>query len=230
MSLFQSTQILCPLCKTSFDFDAVHSVNADRRPDLRDAILLNEFQRLGCPRCGERFRLAPSFNYLDVAHDQWIVAAPVTGVADWEEREAAARGLFSRSYGKNAPEAARELGGQMRPRITFGWPALREKLLISELGLDDVVVEACKAAVMRSSTDLLFNAETDLRLMNLSGGKLVMAWQRAADGYVGDAMGVPKKLYDAIAANDDGRWTSLRAEFDDALFVDLNRMLIAQTA
>ena len=29
MSLFQSTQILCPLCKTSFDFEAVHSVNAD---------------------------------------------------------------------------------------------------------------------------------------------------------------------------------------------------------
>ena len=109
MSLFQSTQILCPLCKTSFDFEAVHSVNADRRPDLRDAILLNEFQRLGCPRCGERFRLAPSFNYLDVAHDLWIVAAPVTGVADWEEREAAARGLFSRSYGKNAPEAAPQL-------------------------------------------------------------------------------------------------------------------------
>lgn len=124
----------------------------------------------------------------------------------------------------------REVGARLKPRITFGWPALREKLLVNELGLDDVVIEACKAAAMRASSDLPFSADTDLRLMNLSGDELVMAWQRAADGRVGDALGVPKKLYDAIAANTDGRWSSLREEFDRALFVDLNRMLVAQPA
>jgi uncharacterized protein YbaR (Trm112 family) len=230
MSRFLGTQIVCPLCKTRFAFEAVHSVNADRRPELRDAILLNEFQSLACPQCGEGFRLAPSFNYMDVGHGQWIVAAPVTGLADWRDREDDALVLFARSYGADAADAAREIGRRMTPRITFGWPALREKILINELGLDDVVVEACKAAVMRSSSKLPFSADTDLRLMNLKGDKLVMAWQRSADGQVGDALGVPKKLYDAIAANADGRWSSLRGEFDGALFVDLNRLLVAQPA
>src|SRR6185369_543785 len=129
-----------------------------------------------------------------------------------------------------APAAARAIGKTVKPRITFGWPALREKLVVSELGLDDVVVEACKAAVMRGSRELPFNAETDLRLLNLNGDKLVMGWQRAADGTIGDMLGVPKKLYDAIAANEDGRWSSLRDEFEGQLFVDLNRMLVAQPA
>jgi hypothetical protein len=100
----------------------------------------------------------------------------------------------------------------------------------AELGLDDVVVEACKAAVMRGSRELPFNAGIDLRLLNLNGDKLVMGWQRAADGTIGDMLGVPKKLYDAIAANEDGRWSSLRDEFEGKLFVDLNRMLIEQPA
>ena len=230
MSLFQTTQIVCPLCKSRFSFEAVHSVNADRRPALREAILANEFQRMACPQCHEGFRLAPSFTYLDVAHGHWIVAAPVTGLADWAAREKTARELFGLVYGDGAPAAARAIGKRVKPRITFGWPALREKLVASELGLDDVVVEACKAAVMRSSRELPFNAETDLRLLNLNGDKLVMGWQRAADGTLGDVMGVPKKLYDAIAANEDGRWSSLREAFEGQLFVDLDRMLIAQPA
>jgi hypothetical protein len=230
MSRFLNTRIACPLCRSGFDFEAVQSINADRRPDLRDAILLDRFQAFACPQCGERFRLAPSLNYLDVGRGQWIVAAPVTGVEDWHDREEEARAVFERGWGAAAADAAQEIGRRMKPRITFGWAALREKLLVGELGLDDVVVEACKAAVMRGSRRLPFSAETDLRLMNLSGDRLIMAWQRAADGRVGDALGVPKTLYDAIAADAEGHWASLREAFDGAFFVDLNRMLIAQPA
>lgn len=112
MSRFQSTRIVCPLCKTAFAFEAVHSVNADRRPDLRKAILDNDFQFFTCPQCGEGFRLAPNFNFLDVGHGLWIVAAPVTGVADWQAREDAARALFARSYGGDAADAACERSGR----------------------------------------------------------------------------------------------------------------------
>ena len=65
MSIFKAMQLTCPVCRKAFDYEAVHSVNADRRPDLRAAILDGSFQQVDCPSCRARFRLDPSFNYLD---------------------------------------------------------------------------------------------------------------------------------------------------------------------
>ena len=39
MSLFESAKSPCPKCGTPHAFEVVASVNADRRPDLRAAIL-----------------------------------------------------------------------------------------------------------------------------------------------------------------------------------------------
>ena len=91
MSLFKETVIGCPSCARELSFETVHSLNADRRPDLRAAILDSRFQRTSCPHCGAGFRLDCDFTILDVKRGQWIVAAPVAGIADWEAREAEAR-------------------------------------------------------------------------------------------------------------------------------------------
>ena len=228
MSLFKTTQVACPSCGASLSFQTVHSVNADRRPDLRRAILDGTFQRMDCPSCAARFRLDPDFNLLDVGRGQWIVAAPVEGLLEWQAREAAARALFVRAYGADAPEPAQALGARLRTRITFGWPALREKLLAAEHGLDDVALECCKAAVMRGVKGLPVSPEADLRLADVDGDKLVMAWLRSFDGAEGDAVLVPRSLHDAVVADADGAWAGLRREFDGALFVDLNRKLVRQ--
>ena len=39
MSLFKETVIDCPSCARELSFETVHSLNADRRPDLRAEIL-----------------------------------------------------------------------------------------------------------------------------------------------------------------------------------------------
>ena len=57
MSLFKETVIACPSCERELSFETVHSLNADRRPDLREAILGSRFQRTSCPHCGAGFRL-----------------------------------------------------------------------------------------------------------------------------------------------------------------------------
>ena len=232
MSLFKTATIACPACGSTLDFETVHSVNADRRPDLRAAILAGEFQRMTCPVCTARFRLDPDFNYLDVGRRQWIVAAPVAAVAEWPTREAAARQLFARAYGTDAPELARDIGLALRPRLTFGWPALREKLLAAEHGIDDIALEACKAIVMRAAGSVPLAADTDLRLVDVdrdvdgTGGKLVMAWLRSFDGREGDAFSVPRSECSAVAADASGTWSAFRRGFDAALFVDLNRTLL----
>lgn len=228
MSLFDSLQLTCPVCSMSFAYEAVHSVNADRRPDLRDAILEGTFQQVDCPKCKTRFRLDPSFNYLDVGKGLWIAAEPVVGVANWKEREDAARDLFDRAYGSRASGMAQEVGAGLKARLVFGWPALHEKLVASENGLEDIAVEGCKAAAMRSQDELPFSGEADLRLVDVKDGRLLLAWTNPADNATGDILAVPRSLHDEIAEDVDGEWFAFKSDYEGALFVDLNRVLVTQ--
>ena len=150
MSLFNHATVTCPRCSAGFDVDVVASVNADRRPDLRREILDGVFQVQTCAACGTRFRLPPSFSYIDVGRSQWIMAYPAAEMVNWAALEAQAADIFASAYGAAAPPAARAIGAGLVPRITFGWPAMREKLLCPELGLDDLTLELLKAAVMRT--------------------------------------------------------------------------------
>ena len=90
MSLFRPIALACPRCHAEATFDAVGSVNADRRPDLRQAILTGQFQRKECPACGAGFRLDPAFVYNDQRRGQWIAAHGVSALGEWAERERAA--------------------------------------------------------------------------------------------------------------------------------------------
>ncbi len=227
MSLFQETVIDCPSCARSLSFETVHSLNADRRPDLRAAILDSRFQRTNCPHCGAGFRLDCDFTVLDVKRGQWIVAAPVGAIADWEAREAAARAIFARAYGAEAPAIAREIGQRLKPRIVFGWPALREKLVVGDLGLDDVALEAVKATVLRNAASIPGRVVAELRLVAADKNDLLLAWQRSYDGAAGAVVSAPRALHDKIAAGaaNDG-WSAFRAGFEGSLFVDLKRELV----
>src|ERR1700759_2618037 len=64
MSLFSTTQLQCPKCQQMTSREGVGSLNADRRPDLRQQILDGTFQIVECSHCGHTFRLEPDFNYV----------------------------------------------------------------------------------------------------------------------------------------------------------------------
>jgi len=80
-------------------------------------------------------RLPAHLSYLDVGRGQWILTEGITHLPEWRAVEAEARTIFAQSYGDSAPGMAREIGAALTPRLVFGWPALREKLLSRELGL-----------------------------------------------------------------------------------------------
>ena len=225
MSLFKPTLLGCPACGTQVEFQAVHSVNADRRPDLRDEILAETFQQQACPKCGETFRLDPEFNLLDTERGQWIAAAPLASLTQWKSLEDNAKAIFDRAFGEDAAEAAQEIGKTLRPRITFGWPALREKLVAIDHDLDDVTLELCKAYILRS-VDSPIAADTELRLLDVVGDELHFGWLLSADESEGPSMRVARSLYDQIAADADGAWEELRDELTAGLFVDLNRLML----
>lgn len=228
MSRFETSQATCPVCGTTVKFDVVMSVNADRRPDLRAAILDESFQREPCPSCGTSFRVAPDLNYLDVGRGRWIAAHPPAVVAKWLEIEAQDRSIFDQAYGASAARPARELGAGLHARITFGWPGLREKLLAADLELDDVELELLKLAITRSVEDAPLRDDTELRLVAARGDELEFAWLILMTEQVIETLTVPWNAYAEIRA--DQAWMEFRARFADALYVDLNRFMVASDA
>ena len=117
MSIFRTYELNCPACNTPVRFDLVMSVSADRRPDLREAILDGSFQRKVCPACATAFRPEPEFTYIDFARGQYIFVYPVDE-ADGDGRSGRRRPRRSstdagqeRDQGGDARSARRSIRG-----------------------------------------------------------------------------------------------------------------------
>jgi len=225
MSLFQTISATCPHCGTQQAFEAVFSVNADRRPDFRDAIINDTFQFETCEKCGETFRLDPGFVYLDVTRRQWISAQPAASLGDWpQESEKAAEGR-AESYGDEVPPAAQEVGKALQARVTFGWPALREKIIANAAGIDDVALELTKAALMRTQGDLALSMGRELRLQKAGEEGLQVAIVEAQSEAVIETLTLPFGFYQTIA---DGiaDWGETAKTLGAGTFVDVQKLYI----
>jgi len=225
MSLFQTATVACPSCATPVDFEAVVSVNADRRPDLRDAILKGSFQREACAKCGHVFRMEPEMTLLDVRRKQWILVQPIAELPRWIELENHAVDLFDDAFGPRTPRTVQMLARGITPRVTFGWGAFREKLLCADHQIDDVNLELTKTAIVRGLDSPPLADDTELRLVAVEGDELVLAWIEAALERLVESLRTPRALYDEIAADKDG-WAPLREQLSAGPFVDLHRLLI----
>lgn len=229
MSLFLPVNLVCPGCGELITMDAVGSVNADRRPDLRDAILNDSFQDVECGSCGKSVRLQPNFNYLDAGRGQWIAAMPSKDISRHKAVDAEMRVLFDQSYGKNAPAAAQAVGTALDVRITFGWPALREKLLARQEGLDDVVLEMLKLDLMRRLPEVTLITGIELRLVAVGADMLSFAWLESDTETAQSSFGASRELYDAIA-NDPAAWAQVQARLCSNGFVDIQKLYLTENA
>jgi hypothetical protein len=226
MSVFRTQTLNCPSCDTAVEFDLVISVNADRRPDLRDAILDGSFQRQVCPSCSASFRVDPEFTYLDLKRGQYIGVWPAAKRGQWRELAAQTQEAFDAAFGKNAPAAARKIAGKVEPRVVFGWPALTEKILAKQAGIDDRTLELAKIVVARNSDEMPVPGRRELRLVGTIGEDLVVAWVAPADGRAGDLKRVARKVVADIEARPDD-WKELRDNVGEGLLVDFQREMLA---
>jgi hypothetical protein len=223
MSIIENEEETCPGCGQALRVDVIHSINGHRRPDLRAAILDDTLQRARCPHCEATFRVAPRFSYVDATRGEWILVEPASGLAEWKDLEEAAAEIFDRTYGPRAPALAREVGEMLQPRVTFGWPALREKLLCSQLGLDDVSLEVVKATILREGGELPLGDDVELRLVGADADALTLAWLDAGTGAPIEELIVPRaRLRDAASAD----FEPLRDALTVGSFVDLHRVLV----
>lgn len=224
MSLFNSVNVACPGCGTVRTFDLVASVNADRRPDLRAAILDGSFQKQVCDGCGSTFRPPPALTYVDVGRGAWLMVGAVEDAENWTAFEAQARATFAKAYGTKAPLMAQEIGAAMHARLTFGWAGLVEKLLCGEHGLDDVQLELLKLAIMRQAAKPPLEEGMELRLVAADIDRLDLAWIKAEGETMLGTIHLPRGVYDEVAM-EDALWQPLRQQFAGAVYVDLNRLI-----
>jgi hypothetical protein len=208
-------------------FDLVHSVNADRRPDLREAILDRSFQRQACPACAYEFRVEPELSYMDMRRGQFLAVWPSQAVEDFETYEKRSRSSFEQAYGVDAPPEAQDIGRLLTPRAVFGWVALSEKLIAQEGGVNDVLLELAKLALIRSGADGPgLGTGTELRLIGVEDQKLVLGWFPRGEEELIDVVAVSKDLLQEIESQPD-QWKELRDELANAYFVDYRRFYIA---
>jgi hypothetical protein len=225
MSVFFTATAKCPKCGTEEEVQLAASVNADRRPDLRAAILDGSFQATDCPNCGTRMRLPAHMTYISQQRGQWILVDAPDALSKLADGEAEAHAVFDGLYGPHAPDVAQEIGRELKPRLVFGWPALREKLLCGDHHIDDTTLELLKIAVLRNVPNPPLADQTELRLVGQTDGTLNFAWIESATEKYLSTLAVPRDVYDGIAS--DAAWAPLRSRLDGQYFVDLKRLLVA---
>lgn len=230
MSLFELQEVTCPACDARQSVEIAFSLNASRRPDLREAVIDRSYQRFTCEQCASEFRAEPHLVYLDIRRNQWILAKAVTGLHAWSDFEAAAKVLFAEHYGENAPPAAQAVGDTLSVRVVFGWSALREKLLIDDAGLDDVTVEYVKVLLLRALDETPLADDAELRFERLGDdGVLRFVWYVGASETPVEEVEAPRALYD-LAVTDAEPWRALRETLSAGPFVDMNRLLVPEEA
>lgn len=226
MSLFTSMHVDCPNCGHTNTMEGVGSVNADRRPDLRDEIMADTFQIEKCTECGTEFRLQPEFNYFDMENGLWILALPATQLEDHIAQEDRTTALFNASYGPNAAPDVQEVGTALTCRLTFGWPAVREKILARIEDLDDVVLEMMKLDLMRRLPQVYFNYGVELRLLAVNDGGFEMAWLLTDSEEVQEVVRVGRELYDAIL-DQRADWAEVEADLMcGGAFCDMQKLFL----
>lgn len=224
MSLFKPFDTPCPNCGTVAELDVFSSVNGDRRPDLTDDIINGTLQRHTCANCGTEFRPEPSINYLSMGEGLWLMARPLPEMAHWDAEEEDAAASFDMAYGGGAPASAKEIGDLLTVRLTFGWAAFREKVLIAQHGLNDVTVELMKLAIIRNRPGAPLAPGVELRLLNVRGDTFDMGWVNAVTNEGVDLFQAQKALYDDIEG--DPAWDDLRTSITAGCFVDTARLSV----
>ncbi len=224
MSIFLTVTASCAKCGAETEVDLAASLNADRRPDLREEILKGTFQATKCRECAELLRLPAHLTYIDIGRQQWILVQSTDELEQWRTHEADARAIFEQNFGAGVPKFLREMGEGIRPRLVFGWPALREKLVAADLALDDATLEMLKISIMREVRAAPIADETEFRLVGGEADRLNFCWLNSKTEQFLSELEVPRGAYDDIVKESEG-WASLRADFEGKLFVDVKRLL-----
>ena len=224
MSIFRSVELPCPACQTPVEFELVHSVSADRRPDLRDAILDGTSSARPARRANDVSR-RPEFTYMDIGRGQYIGVWPVSRRGEWRNCADKTHEVLRADPRQRATAEAQSLGKKLAPRVVFGWPALSEKILAREAGIDDRTLEVAKMAMLRRRDDVPLPGEQE------SASSASSTATRCSAGCTPKASGPGSRAHAADTDRRDraerDQWERRATRWPKAWLVDFQREMLA---
>lgn len=160
MSVRKPYTIPCPKCKCGGQVELYESVNVAENPELRDAIMGDQLNRVACGDCGYEFRVDKPLLYNDPAHELmlwWMPEGAKNPGATAAEVRAMEEQITPSSEGADVPEL----------QLVFDRTEFIERIFLVEAGLDPRVVEYVKyliyskndAKITADKKRLLFNAQ-----------------------------------------------------------------------
>lgn len=114
------------------------SVNAERHPHMREAILRRTFHVFECGACHQPVGIDKELLYIDLTRREFYGVFPLAAAADPAPCARKIAEAFETALGPGAGEAVRPLAEGMRVRVCFGLEAIGEDtrlgLLLEQAG------------------------------------------------------------------------------------------------
>lgn len=142
MSVSKEMTITCPNCGKKTKTLVYNAVDASQNPELKASVLDGTIFMFQCPGCNDVARLHQDFVYSDPNRKLMIAyACTEQSISDMESEISRTKEQYS------------AMGIAVSYRITRDAQSLSEKVLITEDGFDDRVVEVIKAAYAQEARE-----------------------------------------------------------------------------
>jgi hypothetical protein len=203
----------CSRCSAPIKARIAVSINAERSPQLRDAILKRYLHTYNCAACDAAVVVETEFLYIDMGRGQFYGVYPPGALSRSRECAEVVAAAFERTLGKGAPKKMANWGRDFQCRVCFGLEELREKIAIARDGLDDLTVEALKADVMVARPGMQHEAVRTLRFETVdpNDGSLRFFAEHEGDPprmSIDRIIAVERELYDKV----DEPWRDIIAK------------------
>lgn len=218
-----SAQIACR-CGERYPVQVADGLHVSQQPELRMSILDGTFHRFQCPRCGATTQIDELLAFTDFPRRQWFTVAPERSLPWRRQWLELARASFEATMVNNAPELVVGWSREMKRRLIFGLASLREKLVLDDAGVDDRVVELLKIQLVRDLHDTL---SPELYFFVVEVGDDELTLERTHPDGVIRAFGVPRRMYDELAAQPDLA-SLIDLSFPDGLLIDHRAMMVPE--
>lgn len=183
MSITETFSLDCD-CGARVEVLCCLSINAERHPHLREALLDRTLHQFQCGACGAALAVEKRLAYVDLPRREFYSSAPER---DRAEERALAEDVIAAwhlAFGDQAPVSVGALfdTGRFQVRLCFGLEELREKVVAREAGLDDLALEVLKAQLMAENVEWARLGVRTLRLDHVEpDGRLAFLLERASD-------------------------------------------------